>query len=205
MIELNTPLTLKSAFSFPLQSSLAKKEVFVGGLLLLIPFIGWLLNMGHRIIMVHKMQHGQSPWPSWNNWSDLLKHGLITCIGMVFYYLPSLLFYLLGLTLNTYWPFIISGLFYVLSTIAIPGFMSHYCLNFDFSEIFNPFRALRRSFEGGKKYWQAWFIAISALALSSLGLLLLGIGFLFTSVWFWQVAGYSFANIFTNAYDLKSG
>lgn len=41
-----------------------------------------------------------------------------------------------------------------------------------------------------------------AMALSFLGLLAGGVGFVFTSVWFWQVAAFSFATVFTQRYDL---
>lgn len=56
--------------------------------------------------------------------------------------------------------------------------------------------------EGGPAYWHAWAIALSALVLSFLGLLALGVGFLVTSVWFWQVAGFSFARVFTRRFAL---
>ena len=52
--------------------------------------------------------------------------------------------------------------------------------------------------------WLAWSIALTALILSFGGLLLLGVGFLVTSVWFWQVAGFSFASVFTRAFALKT-
>jgi len=95
-------------------------------------------------------------------------------------------------------------LFFSLATIAIPGFMSHYCQTFDPREIFDPLRALRRCYEGGAPYWKAWGIALSALLLSFLGLFAFGIGFLVTSVWFWQVAGFSFARVFTQHHGLKA-
>ena len=44
-----------------------------------------------------------------------------------------------------------------------------------------------------------------ALALSFLGLWLLGIGFFVTSVWFWQVAGFSFATVFSQRFNLVRG
>ena len=87
------------------------------------------------------------------------------------------------------------------AVIAIPGYMTHYCKAFDPAEIFNPLRALRRVFEGGRAYWHAWSIALCAMALSLLGLLGLGVGFLASSVWFWQVAGFSFATVFTVQLD----
>jgi hypothetical protein len=42
------------------------------------------------------------------------------------------------------------------------------------------------------------------LLCSFLGLLAFGIGFLLTSVWFWQVAGFSFATVFTETFRLRA-
>ena len=47
-----------------------------------------------------------------------------------------------------------------------------------------------------------WAIALAALALSFTGILFLGVGFLFTSVWFWQVAGFSFATAMAQRHEL---
>jgi len=81
-----------------------------------------------------------------------------------------------------------------------PGYMTHYCHALDASEIFNPLKALRRVREGGRKYWHAWGIALAALGCSFLGLLGFGVGFLVTSVWFWQVAGFGFATVFSGKF-----
>lgn len=88
------------------------------------------------------------------------------------------------------------------AAVAIPGYMTHYCRSYDAREIFDPFRAFNRILQGGRLYWKAWAIALCALAISFLGLLALGIGFLVTSVWFWQVAGFSFASVFTQYFAL---
>ncbi len=66
-----------------------------------------------------------------------------------------------------------------------------------------PLKALRRVYQGGWAYWHAWAIALSALSVSFAGLLAFGFGFLVTSVWFWQVAGYSFATVFTRRFGLQ--
>ena len=203
MIDLKSSLGFKNAFYFPIQNATAVREVLMGALWLCVPFVGWLMNMGHRIIMIHKMQHGLSPWPSWVDWRTLLKHGFMTWLGMVYYYFPAGLLAIIGKYSNTPSLFIISFCLFLLATLAIPGYMSHYCKEFDYREIFNPFKALRRALQGGMGYWRSWLIALSALCLSLLGLLVFGLGFLVTSVWFWQVAGFSFANTFTRAYDLQ--
>jgi hypothetical protein len=203
-IDLKTPLTFRSAFNFPMQSETARQEVLWGAVLLLIPGIGWILNMGHRIQFVHNMQNDLSARPAWGNYRHLFRHGLITFLGMVYYYFPGLVLIWLGWEER---PGILWGagiVLSVLATLAIPGYMTHYCKAFDKSEIFNPFKSLRRIFQGVWLYWKAWLIALSALTLSFLGLAVFGIGFLVSSVWFWQVAGYSFANVFTRQFQLAN-
>lgn len=194
-VNLTTPLSLSTSFRFPLQSERARREVLWGAaLLLLLPGVGWLLNMGHRILMVHRMHHGQDPWPSWTNYRELFRHGLITFMGMLYYYTPG--------ALVAYFGHRETGIALLLAaTLAIPGYMTHYCKNFDITEIFNPLLALSRAFQGGLAYWRAWGIALTALCLSFLGLPF-GLGFLVTSVWFWQVAGFSFATVFTGEFEL---
>jgi hypothetical protein len=199
-ITLRTPLDLRSSFAFPLQSREARREVLIGAALLLIPLVGWVLNMGHRVMMVHRMLHGEPAWPSWRNYGELLRHGLVTFAGMLYYYVPGLALLAAAWLAEVPALAVAGGLLLVLATLAIPGYMTHYCRAFDAAEIFNPARALGRALQGGAAYWQAWSIALAALLLSFAGLLALGIGFLVTSVWFWQVAGFSFARVFSQRY-----
>lgn len=200
-ITLATPLSLRSSFSFPLQDAQARREVLIGAMWLLVPVLGWLLNMGHRIQMVHNMHAGRPAWPAWENPRALMWHGAVTFTGMAFYGAPGLSLMLAGLWLDVDALLVAGVLLWLGAVIAIPGYMTHYCKAFDPAEIFNPLRALRRVFEGGRAYWHAWSIALCAMALSLLGLLGLGVGFLASSVWFWQVAGFSFATVFTVQLD----
>lgn len=203
-IDLDSPLSLKNSFLFPLQSSLSKKEVIIGGLYLLVPVYGWILNMGHRIVMTHQMQHGENAWPAWKNPKLLFRHGVLTFLGMMQYHSPAVICELLGryyhIPLLSYAGIIL----WILATIIVPGYMSHYCLHYDPKEIFDPRRAVRRVFQLGLPYFHAWFIALCAMMISFTGLIFGGIGFLFTSVWFWQVAGFSFATAFSQKYKLKN-
>lgn len=201
-IDLTTPLSFRSAFLFPLQSPRARKEIVWGALLLCVPFIGWLLNMGHRIAMTRRMQQGLPAWPAWGDYRLLLYHGMITFLGMAEYHAPAVLCGLVAWWGD--WPalWLVSICLWLLATAAVPGYMTHYCYSLDAREVFNPVRALRRVAQGGADYWHAWAIALGALACSLLGLLAFGVGFLLTSVWFWQVAGYSFATAFTRRFGL---
>jgi hypothetical protein len=196
-------LTFRNSFRFPIQNPVARKEILLGAAFVLLPLFGWLLNMGHRIEMVHRMHHGQPAWPSWNHYRRLLKSGTMAFLGMVYYYLPGAILLAISDRRLAWLTYPAIGLL-VLATVAIPGYMTHYCRDLDPREIFDPVRAFSRVLQGGRLYWKAWAIALSALALSFLGLLALGIGFLATSVWFWQVAGFSFASVFTQRFSLDS-
>jgi hypothetical protein len=148
------------------------------------------------------MQKGLPAWPAWNNYRFLWRHGCVTFLGMVEYHAPSVVVHYLYLRSGAIWMHYASVLLWVLATLAVPGYMTHYCKTLEPAEVFNPFRALRRVFQGGQAYWKAWGIALLAMALSFAGLLFFGLGFLLTSVWFWQVAGFSFATVFTQTFAL---
>jgi hypothetical protein len=204
-IDLSCPLSFRTAFRFPLQSSLARSEIIQGALWLFVPGFGWLLNMGHRIVMTHRMQHGLPAWPAWTDYGALFRHGAIAFLGMAEYHAPAVICGFLAWRFSVGWLYVVAALLWVIATIAVPGYMSHYCFQFDAQEVFNPFRALSRVFQGRMAYWRAWSIALAGLAISFAGLLALGVGFLFTSVWFWQVAGFSFATVFTQGFGLTGG
>lgn len=201
-IDLSTPLSVRTAFWFPLQNNAARREVLIGAAMLLIPVIGWLVNMGHRIQFVHNMQHGKPAWPAWRNFPRLLWLGFITSLGMVEYHLPAALIGLLAWRWQSASLSVLAIVLWITATITVPGYMTHYCRRFDAREVLNPLRAMRRVLQGGPAYWHAWLITLTALAVSFIGLLAFGVGFLVTSVWFWQVAGYSFATVFTREFEL---
>lgn len=202
VIDLRHRLTVGNSLRFPLQSAASRRDIVIGGLWLLVPVVGWLMNMGHRVRVVHRMHKGQTPWPAWERPAELLKHGLYTFAGMVWYGWPGVSLMMLGAWLETAWLGVLGFLLWALAVIAIPGYMSHYCKEYDPREIFDPFRALRRVGQGGLAYWKAWSIIIPTMLGSFVGLLAFGIGFVFTSVYFWQVAAFSFATVFTQRFDL---
>ncbi|MEX2671334.1 MAG: DUF4013 domain-containing protein [Phycisphaeraceae bacterium] len=203
-IDFTCPTTFRAAFAFPLQSSASRKDLLIGALWLLVPGLGWLLNMGHRIAITHNLLHGEPAWPAWHNYPSLFKHGVLTFLGMILYHSPAIVFGYFAWQ-NPSPRLIVPALaLWALAAIAVPGYMTHYSYTLDPSEIFNPFRALRRVAQGGWLYWKAWLIALTAMLVSFAGLLAFGVGFLITSVWFWQVAAFSFASVFAQRFAMLS-
>ena len=194
-IDLRSPLTVQNAFWFPLQSTASRRDLFIGGCLLWIPVLGFVLNMGYRLQMVHRLQHGQSPWPGWNRFPHMLRQGGVATAAILGYHLPALLCLLLG------WRSTALGLG-ALATFFLPGFMTFFAYDGDVQHVVRPVQAWGRVLRGGPEYCKAWGIAIVACLLSFGGLLLAGVGFAWTSVWFWQVAAFCFSRVFSHQYEL---
>src|SRR3954454_13920326 len=100
--------------------------------------MGWLLNMGHRVMMVHRMLHGEPAWPSWRSYGELLRHGLVTFAGMLFYYVPGLALLAAARPVDVSQHVGVGSLLLVHNTLGIPEYKAHYCRDIDAAEIFNP-------------------------------------------------------------------
>jgi hypothetical protein len=83
----------------------------------------------------------------------LLRHGAVTFGGMLYYYAPGLSLAVLGYRSGQVSIVALGAVLCLVATIAIPGYMTHYCRAFDLREIYDPFRALSRVWQGGLAYW----------------------------------------------------
>lgn len=176
--------------------------MLVGGAVLCLPVVGFMLNMGCRLQMVHRMQRGLSPWPCWQNWSTLLTQGALATAAIVLYHIPALIALavaLLGGGWSWVWRAFLLG---AGGTFLLPGLMTFYAHDRKVAHLLRPDRALKRVILGGPLYLKAWAIGIAACLLSFTGLLFFGIGFAWTSVWFWQVAAFCFSRVFSHQYQL---
>jgi len=205
MIDLHSPLTWRNAFTFPLQSEGSRRDVLIGGVVLFIPVLGFVLNMGYRLRMVHHLQRGRYPWPGWTDFSGLLRHGGVATAAILGYHLPALLCVGLAWWLGSLWLFCLGVVSGGLATFFLPGFMTFYAYDFDVRHVLSPRVAWGRVLRGGRMYMKAWGIGVCACLLSFGGLLLFGVGFAWTSVWFWQVAAFCFSRVFSEQYGLSGG
>lgn len=97
-VNLRTRLRLRNSVAFPLQTADGRREVLWGAVLLVaLPGVGWLLNMGHRIAFVRRMQRGVPPFPAFSDaarrwhavYRELMWDGFVTFLGMVYYHAPG--------------------------------------------------------------------------------------------------------------------
>lgn len=184
----------RACFSFPLQDEEARRDVLIGAALLLIPLIGWIFNLGHRLDVVHRLFHHDPPWfRGFAPWGLTFKRGLMAATAITLYLSPAIVFALTAWYTDALYLFAPAGVCFVLAIYALPGGMTYNAAYGDIRYLYRPDKAFARAREGGMLYLRAWAIALAAISLSLLGLLALGLGFLVTSVWAWMVVGYAFS------------
>ena len=183
----------RESFAFPLSSPEARRDVLIGGNLLFLLPVGWVLNLGHRLDVVYRIYHDESPYfRGFSPWWRCFIRGLKAFAAICIYLSTGLILATLAYGGNPvlWWP---AGIFLVLAVYILPGGMTYNAAFDDISYLYRPDKAFRRAIEGGTAYLYAWWIALVAIALSFLGLLALGVGFFYSSVWAWMVVGHAFS------------
>jgi hypothetical protein len=200
-LHVSEPLTWRSAFLFPVRTPEGRRDVLIGGLLILFLWpIGWVLNLGNRLNVVRRLYHGEPRvFTGFRPIGDTLIRGCISFATIACYLSPALLTGAAAVFLKfrgydaAHYAFAAAcAALFVLGVFTLPGCMTVYAAERDPSVLRHPFLAFRRAWTHRRAYGRAWAISLFAVLASFLGLLALGVGFLFTSVWSWEVVGYAF-------------
>src|SRR4051812_11522462 len=85
-------LTFADCFSFPLRSVEGRRDVLVGALWLLTTLPGWVLNLGHRLEVVHRLYRDeQPPFRGFGPVLFTLQRGLTAWFAIALYLSPAAL------------------------------------------------------------------------------------------------------------------
>ena len=165
----------------------------MGGTLLFLLPVGWVLNLGHRLDVVYRIYHQKDPiFTGFSPWVPCFVRGLKATTAIVVYLSTSVVFAIAAYQFMPWlwWP---AGVAFVLGVYILPGGMTYNAAFDDIRYLYRPDKALARAIDGGRGYLHAWLIALAAISLSMLGIVLLGVGFFYTSVWAWTVVGHAFS------------
>lgn len=201
MINLPVQPSFRDSFLFPLKTPAARRDLFIGGTLLVTLLPGWILNLGHRLELVHRLAANDRPaFRGFSPWGFTFVRGLQAFLAISVYLSPCLIMGAIAWVLWSSKLFVgaagfgsVSFFLFVGGVYVLPGGMTRNAAYRDMSYLYRPDRAYQIARQGGLRYLKAWLIALTSIVLSFLGLLAAGIGFLYTSVWAWMVVGYAFS------------
>lgn len=166
------------SFTYMLRQPGAAAKILIGGLLFLVPIIGWLWIGGYIVRTVRSVMAGSEQLPEWTEWGDLAMLGLYVWLGSLIYGIPGAVLGRLGVpgaVLSSFWGIAVA----VVLPAAVMRFAAKGDLGafFDFNEIFN---FINRHLSN---YIIVVLLSILAYVLASFGVVLLVIGVLFTYFW----------------------
>jgi hypothetical protein len=194
-------LTVTEAFRFPIATREARNDVLIGGLLLITLWIvGWILNLGNRLNVVSRFSADDRPYfRAFKPWGYTFRRGCISFATISSYLAPSIISGLLAFWCRSkdfapghYGFAVLSAFAFCLGVFTLPGCMTVYAVEGDARVLRRPVAAFCRAWHHRRTYLFAWWIALLSIVISLFGLLVVGIGFFFTSVWAWDVVGYAF-------------
>ena len=91
-IDRGTRPTFKESFWFPIATREAQRDLIVGGTSLIIPPLGWVLNMGHRLDVVYRIYHDEPPYyQGFKPYGSTFLRGLKAAVAILVYLSPSLI------------------------------------------------------------------------------------------------------------------
>ncbi len=189
------------------------EKVLIGGLVSLIPILGSILLSGYIIELVRNVRKGEpEPLPAWDNWGDKLATGFKLFIIILVWMIP-----LFFLVLLAFVPAILSGdtsdgggilgllslcfsclyiLYALVFLLASPGIVIKFAETDDISAGFQFGEILSFTTSHlGDIIIYVIIIWIVGLIAGLVGMLLCGIGLLFTSFWASLVSGHLLAQI----------
>ena len=156
--------------------------------------------MGHRLDTVSRLYYNTPPYcRGFLPFEDTFNRGITALKTITLYTFPG--YFLMGVaclwklkdpTFQPGWLLILGLIILAIGILLLPGCMTVYAVERNPEILKRPILAFQRVWKHRAQYFKAWLIALTAILISFLGFIPIGIGWLFTSVWAWEVVGYVF-------------
>lgn len=168
-------------------------KVLIGGLMFLIPFVGWFFIAGYGVRTLAMLCQGEERLPEWNDWGDLLVKGLVITLAGILYGIPGAILQALGLDL-------LGLLASLAGSFVLAAAVIHYATtNYDFASLYDFNWIIKFVQENLGNYILAWLLVLVAGFIAVFGVILFIIGVLFTAFW----ASLVYAHLYGQVYRLS--
>ena len=137
---LPTRLTWRRAFAFPIETPEGRRDLWIGGLLILCLWpVGWILNLGNRLNVVHRLYRGDVPvFRGFRPFANTFRRGCISFATISSYLAPAVMTGAVAVYLKLHGEEAVhtvfaglSALLFVLGVFTLPGCMTVYAVEGD--------------------------------------------------------------------------
>src|SRR5213595_2417929 len=89
-------MDIGKAFSYVFEDEQWISKVLLGGVILLIPIVGWIAVSGYMVKVAQNVAQGNPrPLPEWSEFGDHFMRGLHGIVIQIVYQLPTIILYIL--------------------------------------------------------------------------------------------------------------
>ena len=190
--------SLRDLFGFPLRSRQSRHDIVMGGLLfLLVPFVGWALNLGHRYLVMRRVYRNEPPY--FRGFRPILEKARASVIvmwGGLWYLgiaMTMLIPWVVGMRTTATLVLLVMGVVtFAIGLFLFPAAINTFVRDGNATILRRPDQAFAHMRRAGRAYLWAWCVGAASIALSCAAVVLLVVGFFIASAWAWSVIGVAF-------------
>lgn len=186
-------------------------KILIGGVLQIIPVIGWLLNAGFAMKCYEKGIEEKSDMPEWDDWGQKFINGVMVVCAVIIYMIVPLLAYSLGILLfgePGFFLFLVLFLLAVAFGFILPMGICNLAVYKRFTSAFDFSFLLRLLKADPGTYVRAFLIYLLAVIVIGIVSMIPLIGWiigLFSCFYLQCVSGYLFGGVYRKAFIAVNG
>ena len=207
-------MDIGKAFTYVFEDEDWVKKVLLGGVINLIPIVGFLFTTGYMLEIIKNVMEGRPlPLPEWDDWGGKFVKGLMAFIIGLVYSIPIIIIAFCfagamvvagqnedvantlgsvgGLFVNC-----VDWLYGLVLTIILPAIMAKYAAAWELGAAFRFGEILNLIKDNIGTYLLVLVISLLAGIVSGIGFVACGIGVLFTAFYAMLVNGYAYGQAY---------
>jgi hypothetical protein len=94
-------MNFMDALQYPMQDKNWLTKLFIGAVVLLVPIIGGMVVLGYGLRLIQMIYRREPGLPEWDDWGGDLTRGFMALLGILIYFIPSILIYCCTSVLGT--------------------------------------------------------------------------------------------------------
>jgi hypothetical protein len=167
-----------TSFTYMLKQDGFITKLLIGGVLMLIPVLGWAIVGGYALRTMRAISEGERTLPEWTDWGDLFVKGLLVWVVTVVFEVPGLIVGRLGSVGS-----LLAALWGIVVLVVLPAALLRFAMRDNFAAAFEFSAIIDFIKANSSNYILAVILGLVASFIAGFGVILLVIGVAFTGFW----------------------